>query len=136
MLLWRYANMITTAPNKLKIKRRKSRDLEIRVMPELNLTALYRSRTNMQALEPTHWVFSDEYRSLRDRVTELTGVDEVNINLDASAMLESHFTYSRYIYLAYVKHCFGNDMDAAIEICLSEFDGYDGKKETTGVKHD
>lgn len=128
--------MVTTAPNKMKIRRKKSRDLEVRVMPELNLTALYRNRINMHALEPTHWVFSDEYRSLRDRVTELTGVDEVSINLDASTMLESHFTYSRYIYLAYVKHCFGNDMDAAIEIMLQEFDGKDSTENETGVKHD
>ncbi|TXI93847.1 MAG: hypothetical protein E6Q33_02460 [Neisseriales bacterium] len=128
--------MVTTALNKLKNKRIKSRDLKVRVMPELNLTALYRNRTNRQALEPTHWVFSDEYRLLRDRVTELTGVDEVSIDLDASTMLESHFTYSRYIYLAYFKHCFGNDINVAIEICLSEFDDNDSKKETTGVKHD
>ena len=133
MLLRRYANMITTVPTKMKIKRTKSRDLEVRVMPELNLTALYRSRTNEQALAPVHWVFSDEYRSLRDRVTELTGVDEISIDLDASAMLESHFTYSRYIYLAYIKHCFGNDMDAAIELCLSEFGDNDNSDQEVEV---
>lgn len=91
---------------------KKSNRADITLLPKFNLSQLQKTAYNQSTVSPVQFINSPECKAL---LLELTGLPEphtINLGLDVDS--NQYFTYSKWLFLAYLRHCFGNDLTQAI----------------------
>lgn len=80
-------------------------------IPQYNLSSIYESKQIVNALDPLAWLESDEAQKL----IEQTGQSHFDIFIDTVINVYIH---DSWVFLAYIRHCFGNNLDTAINLSL------------------
>ncbi len=91
---------------------------KVTLLPEFNLSQLYTNSQADEAVPPTKFINSQDCKNLLKDITGRSEPQTLSLYLNLSA--GHYYTHSKWLFLAYVRHCFGNNLDNVIANVLSE----------------
>jgi hypothetical protein len=94
----------------------KANHIDVTLMPEFNLSQIFNNAHNQAIATPTEFINSTDCKSLLRELTGQSTPHHFTMHLNKPS--NHYYTHSKWLFLAYIRHCFGANLNDAITVAL------------------
>lgn len=89
---------------------------KINTAPAFDLSQIFHNADNQAVATPTEFINSADCKELLRELTGQSTPHHFTMHLNKSS--NHYHTHSKWLFLAYIRHCFGSNLNDAITVAL------------------